>query len=263
MSGCSEKKQNCFQLTSFAKSLVFPQNRASFTLLLRVVLLSAGYSNLQSWKFIQLAYIIQLLFSRFTNFLTHICFKTFDNQRYPSALQQKTFHEIWKQTSNRNMLKEETKTKREKNVWKRLALFSPDRSGGRWKVNRAFWRGVGGGRDNKPGVTQSTEQTRAKLTEAGGVRVWRVVFGGLVGNLCFRSFSFECVCVKRIQTIFFFFFSVRNAVFNPPTQRNSTKAYQIKSHIQQKLELTQTDQSGSLQRPTVNKDERERGSGGD
>lgn len=83
-----------------------------------------------------------------------------------------------------------------------------------------------------------------------------MVFGGLVGNLCFRSFSFECVCVKCIQTTTFF--SVRNAVFNPPTQRNSTKAYQIKSHIQQKLELTQTDQSGSLQWPTVNKDERER-----
>lgn len=82
-----------------------------------------------------------------------------------------------------------------------------------------------------------------------------MVFGGLVGNLCFRSFSFECVCVKRIQTTTF---SVRNTVFNPPTQHSLTKAYQIKSHIQQKLELTQTDQSGSLQRPTVNKDERER-----
>lgn len=87
--------------------------------------------------------------------------------------------------------------------------------------------------------------------------VWRLVFGGLVDNLCFRT-SFECVYVKFTQTTTTSSFSVRNAVFNPPTQRNSTKAYQIKSHIQQKLELTQTDQSGSLQRPTANKDERER-----
>lgn len=51
---------------------------------------------------------------------------------------------------------------------------------------------------------------------------------------------------------------MRSAVFNPPTQRNSTKTYQIKSRIQQKLELTQIDQSESLQRPMANKEERER-----
>jgi len=82
-------------------------------------------------------------------------------------------------TFNRSVQKKENKTKRGRNVWKRLSLFSPDRSGGRWKVNRAFWRGVGGGRDNKPGVTQSTEQTRAKLTEAGGIAcLTRGIWGG-------------------------------------------------------------------------------------
>jgi len=51
---------------------------------------------------------------------------------------------------------------------------------------------------------------------------------------------------------------VRNTVFKPPTQRSSTKAYRVETHIQQKLQLTQTDQSGSLERPTANKDDRER-----
>lgn len=61
--------------------------------------------------------------------------------------------------------------------------------------------------------------------------------------------------MKRIQTTNS---SVRNTVFKPPTQRSLTKAYQIKTRIQLKLQLTQTAQSGSLQRPTANKDERER-----
>lgn len=51
---------------------------------------------------------------------------------------------------------------------------------------------------------------------------------------------------------------MRNTVFKPPTQRSLTKAYQIKTRIQLKLQLTQTAQSGSLQRPTANKDEREK-----